>query len=384
MKKRMIAMVMALTLCLGLTGTAFAGSGQKTVHASTAAELEAAVQESNTKITLDAKDYRLNDLSLYEVDNVTIEGKAGTRILGNDLDNTVFWIYDCQNISIVNVVGGHEPAQTEQMSCQAGVVYAYESTVSISGCDLFGCGLLGLESKDSTVTVTDSTIRDCSRKLVEGSGTITFTNCTFSGNGYNEPDKYGIEVYGSSSAFRFDSCVFKNNKNSALDNSSENTNISITYNNCFFSGNTWGNDTKATRTASSVLVNGEKKNFDAYSIGGNNYFKLRDLAYVLNGTEKQFGVGWNGADNAITLTSGAAYTPVGGEMAAGSSAAPSVAPASAKVLVDGKEVSLTAYSIGGNNYFKLRDIGELFNFGVGWDGATSTITIDTTTGYTAG
>jgi hypothetical protein len=51
-------------------------------------------------------------------------------------------------------------------------------------------------------------------------------------------------------------------------------------------------------------VNGQSVAFNAYNIDGNNYFKLRDLAYALNGTEKQFEVGWDGAANAISLTSG--------------------------------------------------------------------------------
>ena len=138
----------------------------------------------------------------------------------------------------------------------------------------------------------------------------------------------------------------------------------------------------AVPTASTVLVNGERKAFDAYNIGGSNYFKLRDLAYVLNGTEKQFEVGWDNAAKAISLTSGAAYTPAGGEMTGKGSDTQTAAPSSATIIVDGKEVSLTAYNIGGNNYFKLRDIGETFNFGIGWDNASKTITIDTSTGYT--
>ena len=56
-------------------------------------------------------------------------------------------------------------------------------------------------------------------------------------------------------------------------------------------------------------------------------------------------------------------------------------PTSAKVIVNGKEVAFTAYNIGGNNYFKLRDIGEVFDFGIGWDGAAKTITIDTQKSY---
>jgi len=43
-------------------------------------------------------------------------------------------------------------------------------------------------------------------------------------------------------------------------------------------------------TASDVLVNGEIIAFDAYNISDSTYFKLRDIAYVLNGTEKQFEV----------------------------------------------------------------------------------------------
>ncbi|HHV38755.1 MAG TPA: hypothetical protein GXX70_04580 [Tepidimicrobium sp.] len=45
---------------------------------------------------------------------------------------------------------------------------------------------------------------------------------------------------------------------------------------------------KAESTKSRVLVNGQDINFDAYKINNNNYFKLRDLAKVLSGTEKQF------------------------------------------------------------------------------------------------
>lgn len=32
-------------------------------------------------------------------------------------------------------------------------------------------------------------------------------------------------------------------------------------------------------------------------------------------------------------------------------------------------------NICGNNYFKLRDLGKAFDFGVGWDNTSKTITI---------
>ena len=45
-------------------------------------------------------------------------------------------------------------------------------------------------------------------------------------------------------------------------------------------------------------------------------------------------------------------------------------PSSNPVYVDGKQVQMEAYAINGNNYVKLRDIGEAVGFNVYWDGST--------------
>jgi hypothetical protein len=145
----------------------------------------------------------------------------------------------------------------------------------------------------------------------------------------------------------------------------------------------------AVPTASTVLVNGENVSFDAYNISGNNYFKLRDLAYALNGTEKQFDVGWDGNNNRVTLTDGRPYTAVGGEMASKGAGDKTPTPTSSDLSFnfadyDGPipNFGFIAYNIEGNNYFKLRDIAYAFDFGVDWDGARNTIVIDTGKGYT--
>jgi hypothetical protein len=138
----------------------------------------------------------------------------------------------------------------------------------------------------------------------------------------------------------------------------------------------------AKPTASSVLFNGQTVAFDAYNISGSNYFKLRDLAYALNGSEKQFNVGWDGTADAVNLTSGKPYAAVGDEMTGKGAGEKIPNPTASKIYLDGREVSFTAYNIGGSNYFKLRDIGQTFNFGVAWDGAKNMILIDTSKGYT--
>lgn len=49
-----------------------------------------------------------------------------------------------------------------------------------------------------------------------------------------------------------------------------------------------------------------------------------------------------------------------------------------KVYIDDSEVNIQAYNINGNNYFKLRDLGELVGFNIEWDGANNRILINTT------
>lgn len=143
----------------------------------------------------------------------------------------------------------------------------------------------------------------------------------------------------------------------------------------------WEKVITANPTSSKVLVNGKAVTFEAYTINGNNYFKLRDIAQAVNKTEKNFEVKWDSKNNAIKLISNTPYTPVGGELAKGDGKAKVANPTTSKIYKDGKEISLTAYTINGNNYFKLRDIAKAFNIGVFWDGKTNTITIDTSRDY---
>ena len=113
-----------------------------------------------------------------------------------------------------------------------------------------------------------------------------------------------------------------------------------------------------------------------YNIADNNYFKLRDI-----GTLVGFGVEWNGETQTVEIstvrttpsTEGISDTAVSGAVAKISDQ---------KITVDGVQVSMTAYQIGGNNYVKLRDIGKQVNFGVGYDNATASVRIDTDAPYT--
>ena len=132
----------------------------------------------------------------------------------------------------------------------------------------------------------------------------------------------------------------------------------------------------ASPTASKVTVDGQSKAFEAYNINDNNYFKLRDIAYVLNGTDASFSVGWDGAANSIALEKGEAYAPTGSEMkVSGTKDIKDAVASNSSILIDGVKAALKAYNINGNNYFKLRDLGNALGFNVGWDNASQTISI---------
>ena len=54
---------------------------------------------------------------------------------------------------------------------------------------------------------------------------------------------------------------------------------------------------------------------------------------------------------------------------------------SQRITVDGKPVQIEAYSIGGNNYCKLRDVGREVGFSVAYNALTNTVEITTAEPY---
>ena len=128
-------------------------------------------------------------------------------------------------------------------------------------------------------------------------------------------------------------------------------------------------------TKQNLTVNGAAKNTEIYNIDGSNYFKLRDMAALLNGTGSQFSVDYDAAESTIVVKTGAAYTLAGGELATGTDKSSTATASKQSIEIDGKKADLTAYNIGGNNFFKLRDLGTALGFDVDYDSATSTMIV---------
>ena len=138
---------------------------------------------------------------------------------------------------------------------------------------------------------------------------------------------------------------------------------------------------QAMPTNDRLTSDGVLRNPTVYKINDSNYFKIRDLAAILNGTAKQFSVGYDGAANAVTATSGQPYQAAGGELAgAAQGGSKNASPSNDAIYINGAKASVEVYKIEGSNYFKLRDLGKALDFYVGWT-AEQGMFIDTTRPY---
>jgi len=133
----------------------------------------------------------------------------------------------------------------------------------------------------------------------------------------------------------------------------------------------------ASPSSASLILNGETMPLSAYIINDFHYFKLRDIAFLLNGTEKQFQVLWSSIDNSVNLTSGVPYSANGSELSLPFQGARPYSPTPSTVYYNGARHEFEAYMIDDLNYFRLRDLGDLMGFGINWNGETRTVIINT-------
>lgn len=141
------------------------------------------------------------------------------------------------------------------------------------------------------------------------------------------------------------------------------------------------NEKIAAAAHGSVLVDGRYNGANCYNIDGYNYVKLRDIAALMRGTGKQFEVEWDEAEKIIRLTLGKEYTPAGELQGVVWEATNVAVKNDVAVSIDGTVTVFAAYNIEGYNYFRLRDIGGMFDFGISWDAEEEMIIIDTSVPY---
>lgn len=135
------------------------------------------------------------------------------------------------------------------------------------------------------------------------------------------------------------------------------------------------NTLSATKSKANLTVNGKKYDILGYSIENSNYYKIRDIAMLVRTTPARFAVDWDQNLNAISLSTGIKYTPIGSELTDDTSTTLSISKTIAPIYVDGEKTNVVTYTINDSTYIKIRDLGDMVGFLVGWNSETQTVEI---------
>ena len=134
----------------------------------------------------------------------------------------------------------------------------------------------------------------------------------------------------------------------------------------------------ATLSSQQFYISNQPVEMTAYVIQDNNYIRLRDIGKAVN-----FYVFYDHVTDAVYMYNTVEY------MEESNLQAPVVAETADAELsgqvfkVNNEQVGMTAYSIGGYNYVKLRDIGAALDFCVYYDADSNSVLIDKSLPYGA-
>ena len=145
----------------------------------------------------------------------------------------------------------------------------------------------------------------------------------------------------------------------------------------YVSANAGTSDVKSSLLSSqSIYLNGKLLKIECYNVNGYNYFKLRDIAYILNSTANKFSVVFDGSQN-IYINTGIAYSPVGTELMMGTDMSKTTVKSAWGIVANDAMRYFSTYNIGGFNYLQLRELSLVTGFNVSFDAKSNSVHIET-------
>lgn len=129
-------------------------------------------------------------------------------------------------------------------------------------------------------------------------------------------------------------------------------------------------------SSQSILLDGKDTDVKGYIIQDNNYFKLRDVAALLDGKDAEFNVSYDEDRSAVIITSKSDYKKTDADLTPLKDSDSDIKKSTHNVYVNGVRHSFNVYSIDGYNYFKLRELGKTIGFDVNFDEKNNKVLID--------
>lgn len=138
---------------------------------------------------------------------------------------------------------------------------------------------------------------------------------------------------------------------------------------------------KYVPVTSSIVVDGKRMQMSGFNISDNTYYKLRDIAYLLNGTNKQFDVVYDMEKSAIVMQPGKSYLREENEEGASDIKDMKLEEKQVDLYLKDEYHQFMGYMIHGNTYIKIRDLVTLLEMEIEWSNETKEITLVTRTQY---
>lgn len=146
--------------------------------------------------------------------------------------------------------------------------------------------------------------------------------------------------------------------------------------------NTYAENKIAMNELSSLKVNERQISIPSYKIDGDLYFKLRDVANILNFTDKKINIIWDKQKRSIKINKNISNTSTVGELSNTNSKKPIIVnPSTVDVYYEENKIDLTSYIINNHSYFRIEDLALLLDISLMFDGNNKIVGIDTNKPY---
>ncbi len=394
--KRLLSLILAVIMLTGVTVMSVAAAEQRVVNVSTPEALIAALA-SDTKIVLAPGKYVIRAeeekiefsdgevwtfknpkcVDVENISNLTIEGNGKAEVVLDVGTAPVIKLSHSENITISGLILGHD---VPEYGCEGeGYVIAVNESqnVTVNGCDLYGCGVNGINAwRSGNIVVNNTTIRDCMMNAVEGysmKGDMTFNDCKFLRNAYD--DLYAqtspcirFNIYldeGDYGTVHFNRCLFEGNLSTEFKevrsySGSAYADIPMTLNECVFTGNEW-------ETAIKVKIAQEDYSYNCYFadqrpiiLEGRTMIPVRGLLENLG-----YDINWDDATKTVIIKSYMNDDEL------------RVTVGSNVIYKNGEAITIDvpATIMNGRTMIPVRAIVEAFGYKIEWNESERTVTV---------